>query len=138
MKKTMYLLVLLLPVFTACTQQVQSESIRFFYSQECASCQQMKGFLEELMELNADLPMTMTDIDEDPEAWEAACQQAGIPVWGVPRMFIGDQIFAGFNLEEGELIYIPAYSGYMGYANCILAAIEEECGQLVQSGLQEQ
>lgn len=53
-------------------------------------------------------------------------------------MFIGDQIFAGFNLEEGELIYIPAYSGYMGYANCILAAIEEECGQLVQSGLQEQ
>ena len=78
MKKTMYLLVLLLPVFTACTQQVQSESIRFFYSQECASCQQMKGFLEELMELNADLSMTMTDIDEDPEAWEAACQQAGI------------------------------------------------------------
>ena len=70
MKKTMYLLVLLLPVFTACTQQVQSESIRFFYSQECASCQQMKGFLEELMELNADLSMTMTDIDEDPEAWE--------------------------------------------------------------------
>ena len=69
MKKTMYLLVLLLPVFTACTQQVQSESIRFFYSQKCASCQQMKGFLEELMELNADLSMTMTDIDEDPEAW---------------------------------------------------------------------
>ena len=65
MKKTMYLLVLLLPVFTACTQQVQSESIRFFYSQKCASCQQMKGFLEELMELNADLSMTMTDIDEE-------------------------------------------------------------------------
>ena len=84
----------------------------------------MKAELDELQVLNPELPLRMFEIDEHAEVWQSACEKAGIPVWGVPRLFVGDRVFADWRNCDGELIYVPAYNGYLGYRNQVFLAIE--------------
>ena len=103
-------------------------SILFFYSGDCSDCHAMKAWLDPLLEAAPELPVREICIEEEPALWEQSCKNAGIPAWGVPRIFIGDMVFAGWSKKDGQLVYIPAYYGYMGYRNQLAAAIESYCG----------
>lgn len=105
------------------------DPIQFFYSAECSSCQKMNAFLDDFTTSYPAIPIVSYEINEYAEEWNHACTQAGIPVWGVPRIFIGDSIFAGWYEEDGELFYVPEYYGYLGYKNQILLAMENYLNQ---------
>lgn len=91
----------------------------------------MKAELDELFVLNPELPLQMFEIDDNAEAWQSTCEKAGIPAWGVPRIFVGAQVFADWDSRDGELIYVPAYHGYLGYRNQVFLAIEAVYGELI-------
>ena len=110
--------------------------ILFFYSDDCADCHRMKRMIDAILSEDPELPIREICIEEEPEAWQEACAKAGIPVWGVPRVFIGETVFAGWSEKDGELIYIPGYYGYMGYRNQVIAAMEAYLGTSVR-GVQE-
>lgn len=103
---------------------------RFFYSETYPTCHVMRAYMDQVCALNPDVPIEMLDTSVNPEAWQSACEGAGIPVWGVPRMFIQDRVFADWSDEEGELVYIPSYYGYMGYRNQVIDALEAAFGEL--------
>lgn len=107
------------------------DGILFFYSESCPSCHEMKAELDELLVLNPELPLQMLEIGENADAWQSTCEKAGIPAWGVPRLFVGDQVFADWSNCDGELIYVPAYYGYLGYRNQVFLAIEAVYGELI-------
>ena len=102
--------------------------ILFFYSADCADCHAMKRMIDAVLSEDPSLPIRKICIEEEPEAWREACEKAGIPVWGVPRIFIGDTVFAGWSEKDGELIYVPGYYGYMGYRKQVAAAMEAYLG----------
>ncbi len=102
--------------------------VLFFYSSDCADCHAMKRMIDAVLSEDPSLPIRKICIEEEPEAWREACEKAGIPVWGVPRIFIGETVFAGWSEKDGELIYIPGYYGYMGYRNQVAAAMEAYLG----------
>lgn len=133
MKKRIALVMgcLMLTAVCCLAQEADENTVDIFYSQTCPSCRLMLGALDELLLLNPDLPLELIDIHQEPERWTRACEEAGIPVWGVPRMFVDDKVYADFTEEDGELVYIPEYYGYMGYRNQISAAIEAVCGELI-------
>ena len=84
----------------------------------------MKRMIDAILSEAPELPIREICIEEEPEAWQEACVKADIPVWGVPRVFIGETVFAGWSEKDGELIYIPGYYGYMGYRNQVIVAME--------------
>lgn len=133
-------LTLLLALFTIFPGVVHSQAetqeerigkpaeILFFYSQTCGDCKGMKEFMTAVSESYPELPIVFIDADENPERWEEACAQAGIPAWGVPRLFFGKESFAGWFQREGNLVYAPAYYGFIGYRNQIIAALQKYAG----------
>ena len=56
---------------------------RFFYSETCPTCHVMRAYMDQVCALNPDVPIEMLDTSVNPEAWQSACEGAGIPVWGV-------------------------------------------------------
>ena len=104
------------------------KTVLFFYSETCADCHAAKALMDAVLKAVPDARIVEIDADAEPDLWKAACEDAGIPVWGVPRIFIGDLIFAGWSERAGDLIYIPAYYGYMGYRNQVVLALEEYLG----------
>lgn len=125
------LLLCCLGIYVAAKPIEKSEPVRFFYSEDCPSCKKMHTFLDELLQLNPEMPLEMYEIDMCPVEWREACEGAGIPVWGVPRIFIGEKVFADWKEKDGDLIYDTSYSGYVGYKNQIVSALEEACGKLI-------
>lgn len=103
----------------------EENAVMYFYSQSCWECAEMKPFVQGLIANNPSLNIEMYCIEEEPEVWEEACMQAGIPVWGVPRMFVGDMCFVGWSPKSDELIYYPQYYGYFGNKNQILNALQQ-------------
>jgi hypothetical protein len=51
------------------------------------------------------------------------CDEYGTVPVGVPRTFIEDKVFIGFDEEEGDLDYSKGYEAYIGYENQIELAI---------------
>lgn len=124
------LLLCCLGIYVVSQGTIEHEPVLFFYSEECPSCKKMHAFLDELLVLNPKIPLEMYEIDTYPEKWKEACTSAGIPAWGVPRIFIGEKVFADWREKDGELIYNSSYSGYVGYKNQIINALEITCGKL--------
>lgn len=126
----LFVLLLCLPSDSAVCEVSEPEAaaakapILFFYSDECADCHMMKRMIDAILSEAPELPIREICIEEEPEAWQEACVKADIPVWGVPRVFIGETVFAGWSEKDGELIYIPGYYGYMGYRNQVIVAME--------------
>ena len=85
----------------------------------------MKRYLTDVLDMNPELKIEMYCIDDTQDQWIESCTQAGIPVWGVPRIFIGELCFADFTRKNGELVYERSYYGYVGYSNQIIKAIED-------------
>lgn len=102
--------------------------ILFFYSADCSDCHAMKRMIDAVLSEDPSLPIREICIEDDPETWSIACKNADIPIWGVPRIFVGDLIFAGWSDKDGPLLYIPSYYGYMGYKNQLLSAMEDYLG----------
>ena len=102
----------------------QNAPVLFFYSKNCAQCCQMKQVIDQILLSNEEIVIELHDIDEEPQIWATTCESRGIPVWGVPRIFIGEQIFAGWFEYKGDLRYADSYHGYIGYRNQIVLALE--------------
>lgn len=68
------------------------------------------------------------EVNESPEIWQEFRDRFEIPTSAVPRTFVGDRSFIGYTEDDGPLEYNPAYRGYSGYRNQIIAAIEAEAG----------
>lgn len=83
----------------------------------------MKQAIDRILLNHKEIEIESHDIDEEPQIWKSACESRGIPVWGVPRIFIGEKIFAGWFDYKGDLRYIDAYHGYIGYQNQIVLAL---------------
>ncbi|MCF0237447.1 MAG: thioredoxin family protein, partial [Sphaerochaetaceae bacterium] len=79
--------------------------VYFFYSSTCGQCKQMKDTLGEILAVYPNLPIRMFNVDIDAQVWENTCKAYNIPPWGVPRIFIGKKIFAGWFSYEGGLLY---------------------------------
>lgn len=120
------LLILSLGKLTAVAEDTQS--IRFFYSDDCVSCHEVKAFLDLLIEHNPTLVIEQFEIIDSNDIWESTCAELGIPAWGVPRFVIGSLSFVGYSVQDGPLQYLPSYYGFWGFKNQILAAIEEMYG----------
>ena len=101
------------------------DPVLFFYSKTCVQCKQMKEIINLIVSENKDVKIELHDADEEPELWENTCSAYGIPAWGVPRIFIGSKVFAGWFQYVGELVYEPSYYGYIGSRNQIVKALEQ-------------
>lgn len=130
-KKCVYLVFVLSFLACACVFATE-ESVLFFYSDDCGACIEMKEFMEKLVAGNPGLLIEMCDIEEHPDLWMDTCRNAGIPAWGVPRIFIGDKNFADFYMQEGGLTYLQSYYGYIGFYNQIVSALEDFFGMPVE------
>lgn len=52
---------------------------RFFYSETCPTCHVMRAYMDQVCALNPDVPIEMPDTSVNPEAWQSACEGAGMP-----------------------------------------------------------
>ena len=88
----------------------------------------MKRYLTDVLDLNPELRIEMYCIDDTQDQWIESCTKAGIPAWGVPRIFIGGLNFADFLKKDGDFLFLSSYYGYVGYKNQIIMAIESYSG----------
>ena len=124
MKKFIFIILLLTLCFLSSILGENVEPVLFFYSMTCSQCKDMKSFLESLLDKNEDILIELHDVDEEIGLWEEKCNIYNIPAWGVPRIFVGDKVFAGWFLYQGDLVYVDQYYGNIGYKNQILKALE--------------
>ncbi len=119
---------LLLGLGTQTAAVEDPEPIRFFYSDDCASCHEARAFLAVLIEHNPSLVVEQFEISASNDIWESTCAELGIPAWGGRRFVFGSRSFVGYSAQDGPLRYLPSYYGYWGFKNQILTAIEETVG----------
>lgn len=106
-----------------------SGDVNLFYSVLCPICHEEIGFLEQLEEKYPELTFNFFEVKKTKnelnrqllknfaEAYESSAE-------GVPRTFIADYGFVGFEDLEGELTYSDAHQAYLGYKNQIERAVQ--------------
>ncbi|MBW2983924.1 glutaredoxin family protein [Candidatus Woesearchaeota archaeon] len=103
--------------------------VYFFYSSTCPYCAKERPFLQKLEKTNPLLKVNYIIASDDYGLFEKMCNEHGsIPV-GVPRTFVGDKVFVGFDEEDGQLKYSQGYQAYIGYKNQIESAIYDCIGE---------
>ncbi|WP_448561378.1 glutaredoxin family protein [Trichothermofontia sp.] len=106
--------------------------IYFFHSETCPHCREQMPLMIAIDQYNDDITVHRVEVSQEPQVWQAFRDRHGIRTGAVPRTFIGDQTFIGYSPEDGPLEYVPAYEGYIGYRNQILAAIATAVGHEVR------
>lgn len=106
--------------------------VYFFHSETCPHCIQQKPLMENIDRYNDDVKVHLIEVFQDPQTWQAFLQRHQITSTAVPRTFVADQSFIGYSNSEGPLEYAPAHSGYIGYRNQIIQAIEAAIGHQVR------
>lgn len=102
--------------------------IYFYHSKTCPHCQEQKPLMEYIDEQNQGIMLHSIEVNETPQVWQEFLAKYQLPTGAVPRTLIGDKIFVGYTEINGDLEYIPAHKGYLGYRNQIIKAIEETVG----------
>lgn len=115
---------------------VQAEAmtldVYFFHSETCPHCRAQMPLMIAIDQYNEDITVHRIEVSQEPQIWQEFRDRYGIRTGAVPRTFIGDQTFIGYSPEDGPLEYVPAYEGYIGYRNQILAAIATAVGHEVR------
>lgn len=114
--------------FSAVGASNQNVDVYFFYSSTCPHCAKEKPLLEAIDQKYSEVNIQFTEVRSHPERWQEFRQKRGISSGAVPRTVIGDRSFIGFSDRKGPLEYNQAYSGFVGYRNQIIKAIEKETG----------
>jgi len=109
-------------------------TVYLFYGSGCPHCTQERNYLKELSE-SIDLGV------EEYEVWYNTTNRElynnfsktynTINDGSVPRLFIGDKVFIGFDTNNGELAYSQRYKAYIGFNNVIyneiMSCVNEGC-----------
>jgi len=100
-------------------------TIHFFYGSGCPHCAEERVYINSL---NID-GLTIKDYEVWYDEVNATLYSHFAEAYNtydggqVPRIFIGDKVFIGFNNEDNELLYSENYKAYLGYRNQIHSAI---------------
>jgi thiol-disulfide isomerase/thioredoxin len=130
MKKLLFLFFLFL---FAGSVYADSCEIYFFYSPTCPHCANEEVLLDQLQQKNPELKINRFVASNNYDLFKQMCEDHDSAPVGVPRTFIQDKVFIGFDEEEGPLKYSQGYKAYIGYENQIKAAIEDCLGTLVSA-----
>ena len=105
--------------------------VYFFYSQTCPHCVKQKPLMQYIDRNNQEVKVHAYEVTQYPDIWEKFLGKYKIASSAVPRTFIGDKTFIGYSEEDGNLEYNSIYTGYIGYKNQIIQAIESELGKQI-------
>jgi thiol-disulfide isomerase/thioredoxin len=125
-KKALLLISFLLLAATAAAAESNESAeaeIFFFHSTSCPHCIHEKAFLETLEQKYSNLKVNYIIAADNWELYENMSKQYNTSPMGVPRTFIGNKVFAGYNNGECELVWYESYGGYLGCPNQIEAAV---------------
>ena len=109
------------------------EEVYFFYSQSCPHCIREKAFLEEIEGYYPHVKINYLLSSDNRALLTRMTQEHNSTASGVPRTFIKDKTFIGFNPTDCGLQEYKDYNAYLGCKNQIEAAIrllERENSQL--------
>jgi thiol-disulfide isomerase/thioredoxin len=97
--------------------------VDFFYSPTCPYCAEEKPFLAKLEQRYPDLKVNSYLVSDNYDLFEQMNEEYDSVAVGIPRTFIGDKVFIGFDSSPGELSYSQGYKAYIGTKNQIELAI---------------
>ncbi len=106
--------------------------VYFFHSETCPHCAQQKPLMERIDRYNDDVEVHLIEVFQDPQTWQAFLERYQITSTAVPRTFVADKSFIGYSDSDGPLEYVPVHSGYIGYRNQIIQAIEAAIGHKIR------
>lgn len=106
----------------------ETVDVHFFYSDTCPHCAKEKPLLRSIDQQYPEVNVLFIEVHSQPKRWQEFRRQRGISTGAVPRTVVGDRSFIGYSEREGPLEYNQAYSGFVGYRNQIIKAIEKEVG----------
>jgi glutaredoxin len=109
----------------------QALDVYFFYNQACPHCAKQKPLMEYIDKNNQEVKVYAYEVTQHPDIWEEFLEKYKISTGAVPRTFIGEKTFIGYIEEDGSLEYNSVYTGYIGYKNQIIQAIESELGKKI-------
>ncbi|MBN2013561.1 MAG: hypothetical protein JW778_00125 [Candidatus Altiarchaeota archaeon] len=99
--------------------------IYFFFDKSCPHCAEEKEYLHKLGEKYPQLKINYYDSAENRELFEEFCERYDTIAVGVPRTFIGNTVFVGFNTEDCDLVWYQGYNAYVGCPNQIENAVRQ-------------
>ncbi|MBN2881372.1 glutaredoxin family protein [Candidatus Woesearchaeota archaeon] len=101
--------------------------INFFYSDTCPHCHDEMKFFDETIKNNPNIVINYYEVSHEGNRTllEKFAKMYNTSTNGVPRTFIGNEVFIGFDFGEGPLTYHDVYKANIGYSNQILRAINE-------------
>ncbi|MBS1266064.1 MAG: hypothetical protein MAG795_00029 [Candidatus Woesearchaeota archaeon] len=100
----------------------QSEKqLVLFYSKTCPHCHEEIEFLNQIKTDYPDIEFNFYEISspENSALLDKYAKEYDTTTRGVPRTFIADKVFIGFDPGQGELEYTQQYKAYIGYKNQI-------------------
>lgn len=105
--------------------------VNLFYGQTCPHCHKEILFLDEIRSDYPNVTFNYFEASsiENYKLFDAFAELYNSSSSGVPRTFIGEKAFIGFDPGNGELVYSPSYKAYMGFKN----QIQEAIGDLSQA-----
>jgi len=114
--------IIFLLLFLILTPSFAKTTVYLFYGSGCPHCTEERDYLKGLLE-SIDLEV------EEYEVWYNTSNRElyenfslaynTINDGSVPRLFIGDKVFIGFDTNNGELAYSQRYKAYIGFNNVI-------------------
>jgi hypothetical protein len=113
-------------------QAQEPVDVYFFHSYTCPHCREQMPLMVDIDRYNDDVTVHIIEVSEKPDFWENFRAEWGISTGAVPRTFVGDKTFIGFDSTDGPLEYMATYEGYIGYRNQIVAAISDLAGHDLQ------
>ncbi|MDJ0696966.1 hypothetical protein [Mastigocoleus sp. MO_188.B34] len=105
--------------------------VYFFYNQACPHCAKQKPLMQYIDRNNQDVKVHTYEVTQYPDIWDKFLEKYKVSSSAVPRTFIGEKTFIGYSEENGDLEYNSIYTGYIGYKNQIIQAIESELGKQI-------
>ncbi len=118
-KKYLILALLLLTIPLALAQS--EKELVLFYSSTCPHCHDEIEYLNEIRSDYPDIDFSFYEISskKNSDLLEKYAKEYDTGTAGVPRTFIADKVFIGFDPGNGDLTYADQYKAYIGYKNQI-------------------
>jgi len=109
--KVKFLLILILILISVQVVSAQNETqevdLHMFYGQGCPHCSQLRLFLNSIEEKYPTLNIYEHEVYHDDagrELFEEMSNKYGVPISGVPTVFLDDKVIVGFSNEIGKTI----------------------------------
>jgi hypothetical protein len=114
------------------TQAQTPVDVYFFHSETCPHCREQMPLMVDIDQYDPDVTVHIIEVGEAPQVWADFRAERGISSGAVPRTFVGDMTFIGYDSSDGPLEYTEAYEGFIGYRNQIITAITQLVGHELQ------